>query len=1140
MDRKDVVSLDFQRIFESTPSPCLILAPDLTIVAANKAYRQATHTEDKSIVSRNIFEVFPENPSDPAAYSVSRLRASLERVLATKRPDTMALQKYDIPTPGGEFEERHWSPVNVPVLDDDGEIACILHRVEDVTDLVVNPPQGASDMRAEALAVELFRRGREIEAMNTQLRQANDALERLDKSKTDFFNDVSHEFRTPLTLLLWSLEQMQRSPEQNESARNKALSTASRNAKRMLHLVNTLLDFARADSGHIKAKYQPTDLVSFTYDLANQFRTVVEQAGLRFYLESQPLQTPVYVDWEMWEKIVLNLLSNAFKFTQQGEIQVSLKENNGRAELSVRDTGSGISAEDQPMVFDRFFRAKGAAVRGEEGTGIGLALVKELVRLHGGEVWVDSVYGKGSAFNVAIPLGRAHLPAQLILEDASATNSTQATSYVEEVKHWIDETETETPNEPGLFGSTGERARVLVVDDNADLGNYIARLLGERFETQTETEGARALESVYQKPPDVLVTDLFMSGLGGLDLVRAVRTDPVVSALPIIIVSGKADEEQRSIALEAGADDFLVKPFSARELLARVTLLVEQAARNQHERMLRAEAEAARARMRMVLESVSEAFVAVDRQWRITYVNGKAAHLLDSPAEDLIHKPLGEFFPDSMQGDLRIALQHAMGQREIAQLEYVRKERWWNFGIFPSPEGVVMLASDITERREAEERMRHMAHHDTLTGLHNRASLFEFGELLLAATRRSGKMLAALFIDLDRFKSINDTYGHIAGDQLLRQLGQRLQHSLRGEDLTARLGGDEFLAVLPNLNSATDAARIASHLLEQLRPPYVIEDAELYCSPSIGISLFPQDGESLDILIQNADVAMYQAKDAGRNNYHFYTMSPSDRTPAALSIEQRLRRGVHGQGFQVFFQPILDASTEKLCGAEALLRWPQSTNEQVIGPDLFIPIAESAGVIQPLGQWVFEEVCRQAQEWRESGMPPLSVAVNVSAIQFRHRDFLPALIHLLRDRSVHPECITLEVTESALMTNMDESVKALSTLRDAGVAVALDDFGTGYSSLSQLARLPLDKLKIDRAFVKSIERGGAGPAIVEAIIALGHTLNLKVVAEGVETTGDLEFLRERNCNQVQGFLIGRPMPGADFIDWRNKRVAAHP
>jgi diguanylate cyclase (GGDEF)-like protein/PAS domain S-box-containing protein len=1136
MDRKAIASLDFQKIFEATPSPCLILGPDLAIITANKAYRQATHLEGALIFARHIFEVFPENPSNPEGNSVARLRASLERVLATKKPDTMPLQKYDIPTPGGEFEERHWSPANVPVLDDDGEIVCIIHRVEDVTDLVKNSSQRAGEMRVEALAVELFCRGREIEAINNQLREANDALARLDKSKTDFFNDVNHEFRTPLTLLLWSLEQLQRSGEQNEKARSKALATATRNTKRMLHLVNTLLEFARADSGRIRARYQPTNLVSFTNDLANQFRSAVEQAGLQFSLESQSLQEPVYIDREMWEKIVLNLLSNAFKFTKQGEIQVKLRENNGRAELTVRDTGSGISAEDLPMVFERFFRAKGTAVRGEDGTGIGLALVKELVHLHGGEVHVDSTYGKGSTFTVAIPLGCAHLPAKSILEDTSINDSSQPNSYVEEFKHWIDEAQTETPDEPGVLDPTQQRARILVVDDNADLGKYIARLLGERFDTQAETEGARALESVYQNPPDVLVTDLMMSGLGGLDLVRAIRTDPMVSALPIIIVSGKGDDEQRSIALEAGADDFLVKPFSARELLARVTILVEQAARNRHERTLRAEAEAARARMRMVLESVSEAFIAVDRQWRITYVNGKAALLLGSAAEDLIHKPLGEFFPDSMQGDLRIALQHAMGQRRTAQLAYVREERTWNIGIFPSPEGLVMLASDITERKDAEERMRHMAHHDALTGLHNRASLFEFGELLLAATRRSGKMLATLFTDLDRFKSINDTYGHDVGDDVLRQMGQRLRHSLRAEDLIARLGGDEFLAVLPNLSGATDAAQIATHLLEHLRQPYWIEDTELYCSPSIGISLFPQDGQSLDVLIQNADVAMYQAKDAGRNNYHFYTMSPSDRTPVALSIEQRLRKGIQGQGFEVFYQPILEASTGKLCGAEALLRWPQPPDAQAIGPDLFIPIAESLGIIQSLGQWVFEEVCRQLHEWREIGIPPLSVAVNVSAIQFRHRDFLPALIHILRHSCVDPECITLEVTESALMTNIDESVKALSTLRDAGVSVALDDFGTGYSSLSQLTRLPLDKLKIDRAFVKNIERGGPGPAIVEAIIALGRTLNLKVVAEGVETKSDLEFLRARDCNQVQGFLIGRPMPSADFIDWCNKRA----
>lgn len=1136
-------SLDYREIFEFSPSPCLLIGPDLTIIAANKAYREATLTDKKNIAGCNLFEVFPANPASPDDQGVERLRASLDRVLATKKPDTMPLQKYDIPTGQGSFEERHWSPVNVPVLNQDGEVLCIIHRAEDVSDLVKSVPTTSIDSRAQELAVELFRRSRELNVANQNLLEANATLQALDQAKTDFFNDVSHELRTPLTLLLWSLDQLEKNKGQRHDSEVKALSTATRNAKRMLRLVNTLLEFARADAGRVKATYQPTDLASLTRELASQFRTAVEQSGLRFTLRCEPLPQPVFVDREMWEKIVLNLLSNAFKFTAHGEISVTLEEANGRAQLTVTDTGAGVPPDDLPLIFDRFFRSKEPRVRGEEGSGIGLALVKELVRFHAGDVRAESVKGQGTSIIVSLPFGRAHLPTKAVIEEMDGPPLKEVRNYVEEVRNWgIRDTVRQGSTADVASSGTQDgipRARVLVVDDSAELGNYIARLLGERFQTETVTEGARALAAIYQNPPDVLVTDLLMAGLGGLDLVRAVRTDPVVSTLPIIIVSGKADDEVRTSALEAGADDFLVKPFNARELLARVTLLVEHSERNRHERKLRAEAEAARARMRMVLESVSEAFIAVDRSWHITYANGKAGAWLAAASEELLNKPLSQFFAYDLMEGLRTGLQEAMGKRTAAHLEYFRANRWWNIGIFPSPEGVVILASDITERKEAEERMLHLAHHDALTGLHNRRSMFEIGHLLIASTQRLGKILATLFIDLDQFKSINDTYGHGLGDQLLQQVAQRLRQSLRAEDLTARLGGDEFIALLPNLGSATDATHVTSNLLERLRRPYVIDGKEIYCSPSIGVSLYPSDAGTLEALVQNADAAMYEAKEAGRNGFRFYTLSPGGRTKDMLSIEQRLRRGVHGQGFQVFYQPIVNAHDQELCGAEALLRWPQP-NSHPIRPDVFIPIAESVGIIGQLGQWVFSEVCRQVHEWKKLGLESLRIAVNVSPIQFRQPNFLHSLLDILRDSGVDPNNLSLEITESALLKNLEESALMLSALRDAGLTVALDDFGTGYSSLSQLARLPVDKLKIDQSFVRSIGQGGPAPAIVEAIIALGRTLNLKIVAEGVESEGDFTFLRERQCDQMQGYLFGKPMPGAEFFDWCRKHEKNRP
>ncbi len=1146
-DSEIVPGLDFRRIFEGSPSPSLILAPDFTIVAVNDAYLEATLTRREAIVGKPIFEVFPDNPEDPQATGMKCLSASLRRVLATGRTDTMPLQKYDIRTPDGRFEERHWSPVNVPVPDDRGRVSCIIHRVEDVTDLVRSQAQGAEDreapvsanLRAQALAAESFRRGRELDAANAQLRGANEALAQLDRARIDFFNEVSHELRTPLTLLLWSLEQLKRSAGTLGEGPNKALANAEHNARRLLRLVNTLLEFARLESGRIKAVFRPTDLAELTCELASQFRSAVEHAGLELALECAPLPGPAYVDREMWEKIVVNLLANAFKFTAEGRIEVRLEANDGQAELVVRDTGIGIAEEDLPRIFERFYRGKEQAPRGGQGTGIGLALVRELVRLHGGEIRVESAPGKGTALFVALPLGRAHLPEHAVQEGPPVAHPGKTELYVAEVESWLTRDEPPGPAEPTT--AAPEDARVLVVDDNPDMAGYMSRLLGERFRTRAMADGAAALASVYEDAPDVLVTDLRMAGLGGLDLVRAIRSDPRISALPIIIVSGLADEEARSVALEAGADDFLVKPFSARELFARVGALVEQAQRSRLERTLRAEAEAARARMRMVLESVGEAFVAVDRDWRITFANGRAADWLGKPREDLVRQALADVLPETTQGEFRETLRDAMKLRQNGRIEYARQQRCWHVEVSPSPEGLVLLASDITERKAAEARVLHLARHDPLTDLPNRSLLYELGEHMLAGARRSDDMLAVFFLDLDRFKPINDTYGHKVGDQLLQQVAQRISRSLRNEDWVARFGGDEFVALLPKLRSAEDAARAASHVLDVLRIPFRIDGMELHCMPSIGISLFPGDGETIDALIQSADAAMYHAKEHGRSSFQFYTRSLGQQAQTALAIEHGLRHCLEDAacGLQLHYQPVVDTVNGTLTGVEALLRWLQPGG-RYLSPEIFIPVAETTGLIQALGEWVFREVYRQHRVWQGQGLPALRIAVNVSAVQFRHRDFLPGLEHSILDAEIDPACLLLELTESALMKDVDRYVDHLQALREIGVQIALDDFGTGYSSLSQLSRLPLDKLKIDRSFVSNLEPGGPGPAIVEAIILLGRTLDLEIVAEGVETAESLDFLRERACHHAQGYYLGVPMPADAFAQWyRDRTTGSH-
>lgn len=440
---------------------------------------------------------------------------------------------------------------------------------------------------------------------------------------------------------------------------------------------------------------------------------------------------------------------------------------------------------------------------------------------------------------------------------------------------------------------------------------------------------------------------------------------------------------------------------------------------------------------------------------------------------------------------------------------------------------------DITSRKEAEERIRQVSQHDPLTGLPNRALLYEFGDHLLSRAARSGTRTAFLFFDLDRFKPINDTYGHDVGDAVLREVGRRLTECVRGEDLVGRLGGDEFLAVLAHVRTENDAAKAALHALESLGRPYITNGLELSVSPSIGISLYPSDGKTVDQLIRSADVAMYHAKESGRNSFQFFKQDLNERASQALRIENALRKGLEREEFVLFYQPVIDTETEAVVGAEALLRWPGMG----AGPAQFIPVAETAGFMPTLGDWVVKEACWQQRLWQDKGLPTFPVAVNVSPTQFRQKDFARNFCDALVRASVDPSSMHIEVTESTVMKNIQEASGVLHALQEMGVQVALDDFGTGYSSLSNLSELPINILKLDQSFVQKIGRDRSSIAITEGIIALGHSLGLEVIAEGIESEEALSFLRAHQCRRGQGFHFCRPMPADDFEQWYRSRAS---
>ena len=439
----------------------------------------------------------------------------------------------------------------------------------------------------------------------------------------------------------------------------------------------------------------------------------------------------------------------------------------------------------------------------------------------------------------------------------------------------------------------------------------------------------------------------------------------------------------------------------------------------------------------------------------------------------------------------------------------------------------VAVFSDISGIKQSQAQLAHLAHHDPLTSLPNRLLFADRLGHALSRAQRDGTQLAVLFIDLDRFKHINDSLGHLAGDGLLQEVARRLTAAVRREDTVARMGGDEFTLLLEDLRRPEDAAVLARKLLDALADPYPVAGKELFVTASVGISLYPRDGASADALVRNADAAMYQAKDDGRNGYHFYRPELTATALQRVHLEADLRRALARGELAVHYQPQIDLGTGHLIGAEALVRW-HHPEQGLIPPDRFIQLAEDTGLIIELGERVLRAACRQAVDWLASGVPIERIAVNVSAYQVQRSDFVATVRRALAETGLPPRHLELEVTESFIMGQAESGIRALHELREMGVRLAVDDFGTGYSSLGYLKRLPIHMLKIDRSFVRDLDGDAEGLAIAKAVIALGRTLGLKVIAEGVEHDRQAGLLRAEGCHYGQGYLFGRPVEGAAF------------
>jgi diguanylate cyclase (GGDEF)-like protein len=442
--------------------------------------------------------------------------------------------------------------------------------------------------------------------------------------------------------------------------------------------------------------------------------------------------------------------------------------------------------------------------------------------------------------------------------------------------------------------------------------------------------------------------------------------------------------------------------------------------------------------------------------------------------------------------------------------------------------GVVLTSRDVTERKQAEAQAKYRAHHDTLTGLPNRLLMQDRLQQAITQARRSGGQVALMFIDLDRFKLVNDSFGHVIGDELLKQVAARLRRCLRDTDTVARLGGDEFTIMLPEVDSPQAAGEVAERILNDFEQPFTDAEQEMYISASIGISLFPRHASLPDELVKHADTAMYSAKDSGRSRYCYFTEALNHEVREKVMMESGLRRAIERGELRLFYQPKIDLKSGRVMGAESLVRWQHPTLG-LVPPSKFIPIAEESGLIVQLGEWVMYAACQQLRAWQHAGYE-LQVAINVSARQFRQRNLTELVLSAMAASDIDPSFVEIELTEIAIMNDAESSISTLEAMKSRGISISIDDFGTGYSSLSYLKRLPLDILKIDQSFVRDITTDHNDAAIVRAIIGLARSLGKKVIAEGVEDNSQLSFLNANGCNYGQGYLFGRPLDPVMFLE----------
>jgi len=680
-----------------------------------------------------------------------------------------------------------------------------------------------------------------------------------------------------------------------------------------------------------------------------------------------------------------------------------------------------------------------------------------------------------------------------------------------------------------------QRIRVLIADDDALLRDIAAATLENAgFEVEAVATGNAAVAACATRLPDIALLDVEMPNGNGYQACAAIRALPGGANLPIVMVTGHDDAVSIDQAYDIGATDFVVKPINWALIVHRIRYVL-RGARNLDALRFSEQKNAA------LLRAIPDGIFLVDTQGAITHVVSPIAGLIEregahAPGSRKLVAMLPAASQERATACLNATLRGSPAAFEFALESTADATRHFECRYAPNAGGQVLaIIRDITARKRTEAHIHRLAYFDVLTGLPNREWLGDYLSQSLVEARRDGRSVAVLYIDLDQFKRINDTLGHQTGDALLRMVTDRL-NSLAGphedDDVHgqfARVGGDEFILVITGNPTVQSAQRAAERIQAALVAPFLHGGYEFVVTPSIGIALFPEHGNDAQSLLKNADGAMYEAKASGRNQYRVYTSAVHARALKRLSLEMELRQAFENSQLQVYYQPKYETQSLRPIGAEALLRWFHPERGQIPTLD-FVAVAEEIGLIGDIGRWVMQQVCWDLCEWRNQGLQLPTVAVNVSGRDFMRPEGLLHMSDTVGQSRLSPSLFELELTEGILMQDAEAGRRSLLTLKEFGFALAVDDFGTGYSSLSYLKRFPLDTLKIDRSFVKDIGVDPDDAAIVRAIIALGHNLGLGIVAEGVSSQVQLEFLRAEGCDSVQGFLMSPAVPASDFAD----------